>query len=98
MSLPVVGQEDAPQIGMIIEDDSEQIVSLSLVPIRSAPDTGYSGHMGVVFAKDDLQTNPMMPGGREQMIVNFETRLFFRPAIKATQISQEVELQTRRGL
>ena len=49
MSLPVVGQQNAAQIGVIIENHAEQIVSLSLVPIRSAPDTGDGRNVRVVF-------------------------------------------------
>ena len=39
----------------------------------------------------------MMLCSREEMIVDFKPRLFFRPAIKATQIRKKVELQTRSG-
>ena len=84
MSLPIVRQKYATQIRMIFEHNAEQVVSLSLVPICRAPDSGDGGHMRIVFAQDDFQTNSMMPGGREQMIVNFKTRLFLRPPIKTT--------------
>jgi len=40
----------------------------------------------------------MMPGGREEMIVDFKPRLFFRPAIKAAEVCEKIELQAGSGL
>src|SRR5882762_10489723 len=39
MALPVVRQENAAQVRMTVKDHAEQIISLSLVPIRRSPDS-----------------------------------------------------------
>src|SRR5262245_40932062 len=41
--LPVVGQQDAPQVGMARERDAEQVEHFSLVPFRRTMDSGYGG-------------------------------------------------------
>src|SRR5574341_124056 len=87
MSLPVVGQKNAAQIGMTVEDHAEQIVSLPFVPVCGAPDAGHGRHMRVCFVQQHLQPHPVILCRREQVIVHFEAGLFFRPAIKPAQIS-----------
>ena len=86
MALPVVRQKDAAQIRMTVKDHTEQIVSLSLVPIGRPPNSRDCLDMNLVFAEHYLETNSMMLCGREQMIVDFKPRLFFRTAIKAAKV------------
>src|SRR5713226_9232458 len=38
---PVLGQQDAPQIGMVGEPHAAQVVDLTLVPLGSSPYPGY---------------------------------------------------------
>ena len=59
MSLPVVGQENATQIGVFVKDDAEQIKSFAFVPVRRAPDSGDRGHMNVIFIKQNLEPQSM---------------------------------------
>ena len=98
MALPVVRQKNAAQIRMTVKDHTEQIVSLSLVPIRRPPNSRDCLDMNIVLGKHHLETNSMMLCGREEMIVDFKPRLFFRAAIKAAKVRQKVEFQTRSGL
>ena len=39
-----------------------------------------------------------MPGRREQMVIDFEAGLFFRAAIKTTEIGEKIERELGRGL
>src|SRR5258708_3379818 len=97
MTLPVIRQKNAAQIRMTIKDHAEQIKSLSLVPIRGPPNATHGRNMDVVLAQYHFQTNPLIVGGREQMIVNFKPRFLFGTAIEATQIGEKVKLKTRSG-
>ncbi len=63
MSLPIVRQEYAAQIRMIVKDNPEEIESFALVPIRSAPDACNRRHVRIIFVQQDLQAQPVMPGG-----------------------------------
>lgn len=91
MSLPVIRQQNASQIRMTVKNDSEQIERFAFVPIRRAPDSRNGRHVHVVLAQHNLQTNAMVFGGREKMVVDFEARIFFNAAIDATNISQKIE-------
>ena len=67
------------------------------MPVRGAPDAGDCGYARVFFIQHHLQTQPVIPGCREQMIVHFEARLFFGTAIETTQIGQKIEVEARRS-
>src|SRR5262249_22292871 len=95
MSLPVVRQKDAAQIRMIIKDHPKQIVGFALVPIRAAPHWGDAGYVRVILVEDNLQSHPVKLCGREQMIVDFKARLFFRTAIETAQVRKKIEFQAR---
>src|SRR6266849_7335402 len=96
--LPGIGQQYAAQVRMIVKDDSKQIVGFAFVPIRRPPDTGDAGDVSVMFVEQHLQTHPAMLRRRKEMIVDFEARLFFRPAIKAAEVCEKVEFKIRRRL
>src|SRR5262245_61327219 len=91
MSLPVFRQQDSSQIRMSIEYHTKQIVRFPLVPVSSAPNTGNAVYMDIVFIQQHLQTPTMVFCRREQMIVDFEARLFFDPPIYATKVRQEIK-------
>src|SRR5437868_305039 len=97
MSLPIVGQQNATQIRVIIKNHSEQVVSFALVPIRCSPDARHTRYVWVVFIHDSFQTNTMKLRSRKQVIVYFEARFFFRPTIEAADVGKEIEFQTRRS-
>src|ERR1700754_3768766 len=91
VSLPIVRQQNAAQIRMSVEDDAKQIKRLALVPIRGAPHAGNGRHVRVFFTQHDLQTHAMMFCSGEEMIIDFETRVFFNAAIRATDVRQKIE-------
>src|SRR5512139_1752109 len=43
--LPLVGQENPPQVRMPLEGDSQQVEGLPLVPVGGAPDAGHAGDL-----------------------------------------------------
>src|SRR5689334_14550359 len=53
VSLPIIWQENAAQIGMSVKNDAKQIVGFALVPIRRPPDSCDSRHMRVFFVQQD---------------------------------------------
>jgi len=57
--LPVLRQQDAPQIGVAVEADAEHVVALALHPVRPAP---YGGERG---AGGDARAEPRAEGERE---------------------------------
>lgn len=93
MSLPIVGQKNATQIGVLIEYDTKQIVSFPFVPIRCAPDAGYSRHMCVIVVKQDLEPHAMKLRSGKQVIIYFEAGLFFRSAIKPAHVREKIHFQ-----
>src|SRR2546423_11109719 len=54
MSLPIVRQKNAAQIGMIVENYSKQIVSLAFVPICRAPNAGHARHVRVILVQNNF--------------------------------------------
>src|SRR5436190_22913225 len=74
MPLPIVGQQDAAQIRMLVEDHTEQIVGLAFMPVGSAPDTGNAWHMWVFLVQKYLEPDAMKPGRGKQMIVELKER------------------------
>src|SRR5712691_10516198 len=51
VALPIIGQEDATQIGMAVENHAKQIVSFALVPVRRPPHAAYGRHVNIVFVQ-----------------------------------------------
>src|SRR5262245_42586799 len=45
-ALPVVGKQDAGEIGMAVEDDAVEVPRLALVPVGGGPHAGHGRHMG----------------------------------------------------
>src|SRR5262249_272418 len=43
MALPVIGQQDAPQVGMALEADPEHVEALALQPVRRGPERDHAG-------------------------------------------------------
>ena len=95
MSLPIVGQKYPPQVRMSVEDNSKQIESFAFVPICRAPNAGNCRHVRVVFVNNDLQPQAMMLCCRKQMVVHFESRLFFHTAVRTANIRKEIKLRVR---
>src|SRR5438876_4953688 len=96
MTFPIIRQKYAAQIRVPIEDHAEQIVCLALVPVCRTPNCRNGRHMNVVVVQYDFQPQSMMPGGGEEMIVNFKTRLFLRTSIDTAKIRKKIEFQPGR--
>jgi hypothetical protein len=74
MSLPVFGHEDATQIRMALEVDSEQVIDLALEGVGARPDRHDGGHSGVVTRKSNLEAEALPRLDRIQMVNCLETR------------------------
>jgi len=72
VSLPVVGHENPPQIGVAAETDAEHVVHLPLVPGGSGKDRGSCLDFGPYTFGSHLEAQ--MPGGVEveQMVIDAE--------------------------
>src|SRR6266850_1172626 len=64
MALPIIRQKNSSQIGMFVENNTEEIEGFALVPVRGPPNAGDRRYMNIIFVKHNLQTKPVMPGCR----------------------------------
>ena len=94
----IVGQ-DAPQIGMTVEHDPEQVKGLTLVPIGVRPDAGQGiNHWKVGISSRYLQTKSLIIGYRQQVTNHSKTRqlassLGIALVIQTTKIDQLLKAQ-----
>src|SRR2546421_1560079 len=78
MPLPIRRQKNAPQIRMIVKDDTEEIVNFTLWPISRRPDAGNA--FDSLAIGTDFQTHALVLRNRVQLVNNFERRfLVVRP-------------------
>src|SRR5579862_10050247 len=75
IALPIVGQHDAGEIGMIAEAHAEQVESFALEPVGPAPDGCDGIDLRVVAGKARLDPNAKIPLERMEMIDHFEAGL-----------------------
>src|SRR5579859_7902328 len=68
-----VGGEQTPQVGMMVEDDTDQLVRLALVPVRRRPDPRRALDVGVgprhVGREQDVLAARVAPGDVEHLPV-----------------------------
>ena len=95
MALPIFRQQNASKIRVTIKDYAKQIIRLSFVPICRSPYTRNCQHVRIIFVQQNLETNSVMPGSREKVVIDFKARLFFYTAIRAAEIGQKIK--TRVG-
>src|SRR5262245_16508249 len=69
MAGPILGQENAAQVGMAGKPDAGEVIDLALMPIGGLPEAGNARYFGqlarlVVFParQHDLQSEPMLVG------------------------------------
>src|SRR6185369_94217 len=98
IALPIFRQQNSSQIRMTVKNHSKQIISFALMPVCGAPNGSHALHMHVFFIQLDLNPKAMMFCRREQVIVNFEPRLFFHSSIDAAKIGKKVETAFRPTL
>ena len=95
MSLERIVHQDAPQIGMSLENDPEHVEAFALEPIRRAP---HSDHAVAPTASapstPNLDADAMAAGQRVELIDDVEARLAFEP-IDGGQIGQKIEFEIR---
>src|SRR5262249_23659999 len=67
MELEVVGHQDAPPIGMPVEDDADEIVGLALLPVGPRPDGG-DGRAAVRLGEPHLQPQARVVPERVEVV------------------------------
>src|SRR5215208_7498156 len=67
--LPVVGQEDAAQVWVSVEDDAEHVEGLALVPVGRAPDGRHRRDVRVLLVEQNLQADAVVALRREEVVV-----------------------------
>jgi len=66
---PVVGHQDAAQVGMAVELDAHQVVDLAFRPVGAGPQRSEAGHGRAVAARrKDLEADPFAGARRGEMI------------------------------
>src|SRR5256714_11146339 len=65
--LPGRWHEDAPQVGVPVERDAEQVPGLAFVPVRRGPDRSQTGHVGIGHRRGGLETDPGLVGQRAHL-------------------------------
>src|SRR6266481_1374591 len=92
MTFERIVHQDAAQVGMASEIDSEHVETFALEPVRSAPVTDHARHPKVTSLDRDFDAEPMAEGERIQMIDDVVARLALEP-INRCQIGKEIELE-----
>src|SRR5439155_20634844 len=72
MPFPIRRQQNAPQVWMIVKDDTEEIVDLTLQPISDRPDAGHA--FNPLILRVDFQTHTLVFRNRIQVVNDFERR------------------------
>ena len=98
MSLPIIRQQNSPEIRMAVKNHSEQVKRLAFVPIRGAPQTGDARYVNVVLVQHHFNSNAMIFSGREKVIIDFETRFLFNSAIRTANVCEEIKTSFRPRL
>ena len=75
MAFPVIGKQNAPQIGMPVEANPKQIENLAFQPVRARPHRHQRIHHRIAARKPHFQPHFFAPWNGNQVIVQFESRL-----------------------
>jgi hypothetical protein len=75
MPLPVVLEEQSPQIRVIVVADAEEIVHLALLPVGDRPDGAHRRDDGVLPGHPRRQHEVMAVGGRVEVVDHLEAPL-----------------------
>ena len=75
-AFPIVGAEDAARvaaehvvdgIGVVVEDDTDEVVGFAFVPVGGAPEVSDAGQMGIVARDQDLYRESGSGGRRHDL-------------------------------
>jgi hypothetical protein len=88
MAGPILGHQDAAQIGVAGKPDAEQIKDLALAPVRGGPDSGDTFDYGSLARKKTLQSQPLFALVGKQMIDDFKAR-FCGPPINRCNVGEK---------
>src|SRR6266568_104500 len=89
---PVLGEQDAGQVGMAGELDAAEIEVLALVPVRGRPHRCHRRHARVLLGDLELEVEPGVARERGQAVDDLEARLA-RQVVHATEPRQHGEVE-----
>src|SRR5882724_1399599 len=96
VALPVIGKQDARQVGMAGEADAEEIERLALVPVCRRPDRA-DGRNAFAVGHAHLEAYPVAMRYGIDVVVDLEP-LRLPGIVGGAQIGQQIELRARVGL
>src|SRR3989442_13267781 len=88
VALPVLAEEDAPQVRVPVEDQPEQVVALALVPVRTAVEAGERRTM------DPAGAEPALRRHGETRVEILDAAEHFEPLLLPVRGRQPVEVET----
>ncbi len=94
VSLPLRGEQNAPEVGVSRKRDPIHVKGLPLQPVGSFPDGEDGGDLRVGSRQRDLQTEPQPGSGRAEVIDYLEPG-FPGQIIDPAEIDQEVKSHLR---
>src|ERR1044072_4894992 len=93
MSVPVLRQEQTPQVWMVVEGHAEEVVSLALHPVGRGPDGGDALYPGL--ARVGLDAHAHVLRDRVEVIDDLERRLLALGPVDAGQVGEVVKGRLR---
>src|SRR5215218_386802 len=91
MPVEIRGKQNATQVGMAFENDTEHIERLAFMPVCCFPDVCHSPHVRCILAQKHLQTKAVEMDRREEMIIHLESRIFFRPSVGSADVGEQIK-------
>src|SRR5262245_57598726 len=93
MTGPILGHQDAAQVGVALEGDAEQVEDLPLLPVGVAPDLAHRRHHRVVARRVGFEDEPVAMRVREEMIDDLDDVPF--RVVHPRLVREAVEAQRR---
>jgi len=91
MADPVFGAEDAAEVGVVVEDDAEQVEGFAFVPIGGVPEVGDGGDVGIGAGAEGLDGEGVAEFEAVEVVDN--GHFVIGDVIDATEVGQPVELE-----
>lgn len=92
MSFPIIGKNDAAQIGVARKANPKKIEDFALQPIGARPDGNERIDDRILAGKADFQPQAVAAGDGNKLVVQFEAR-FMGKAVHARSIREQIEIE-----
>ena len=98
MSLELRVRQDAPQIRMAFELDSEHVERFALRPVRAFPDVDGAVDGGILGRDGRLDPHTVLVRERKQVVDDVVPILALRQVVHGRHVQQHFEIERRIGL